>query len=393
MDDERADNMTDTSTHTSGRWYELFSRGSRDWLRHSEKVREAVRERLADLATEPDILSGGEHRRVQVPVRFLEHYRFRLLDPQSQGGAGQGEGEPGDVLRPARPGDEEGEGKRGGQGDGGVQFVLEFDADELIDWLWEELKLPNLVPKSGGMEEYEYAREGWDKRGVRARLDRRRSLKEAVKRRVVDPQGPAFTNDDLRYRQLVRKPQPVTRAAVFFTMDVSSSMSEDERRLAKSFFFWVLQGLRRQYTHIDPVFIAHTIRAWEFPEEEFFKVTAEGGTMASSAFAKALEIIGSRYDPGSYNLYLFYASDGVNFQEDRARALETLDQLTAVTAFTGYLETLHRKTEQLDSETAGLFGEMANRERAVGSYGIADQADVWEAIRHLFQETDMQAAG
>ncbi|MEJ2694853.1 MAG: DUF444 family protein [Candidatus Thiodiazotropha sp.] len=381
-----------TDTQTTGRWYELFSRGSRDWLRHSEKVREAVRERLADLATEPDILSGGEHRRIQVPVRFLEHYRFRLLDPDAQGGAGQGEGEPGDVLRPAQPGgDEEGEGKRGGQGDGGVQFVLEFDADELIDWLWEELQLPNLEPKSGGVEEQEYTREGWDRRGPRARLDRRRSLKEAVKRRVVDPQGPAFTNDDLRFRQLVRKPQPVTRAAVFFAMDVSSSMSEGERRLAKSFFFWVLQGLRRQYTHIEPVFIAHTVHAWEFPEEEFFKVTAEGGTMASTAFAKALDIIGERYDPGSYNLYLFYASDGVNFREDRERALETLEQLTALSAFTGYLETLQRKSSELESETSGLFDEMAALERPVGSYGIADQGDVWEAIRHLFQQADIQA--
>jgi uncharacterized sporulation protein YeaH/YhbH (DUF444 family) len=383
-----------TDTYTTGRWYELFSRGSRDWLRHSEKVRDAVRERLADLATEPDILSGGEHRRIQVPVRFLEHYRFRLLDPESQSGAGQGEGEPGDVLRPAQPGgDEAGERKRGGEGDGGVQFVLEFDADELIDWLWEELKLPNLEPKSGGMEEHEYAREGWDRRGIRARLDRRRSLKEAVKRRAVHPQGPAFTDDDLRYRQLVRKPRPVTRAAVFFAMDVSSSMSEDERRLAKSFFFWVLQGLRRQYTHIEPVFIAHTIRAWEFPEEEFFRVTAEGGTMASTAFAKTLEIIGTRYDPGSYNLYIFYASDGGNFQEDRERALETLEQLTSLAAFTGYLETGHQQTPRLDSETAGIFVEMASRGRPVGSYGIADQADVWEAIRHLFHEADTQATG
>ncbi len=385
--------MTDT-VHTTGRWYELFSRGSRDWLRHSEKVREAVRARLSDLATEPDVLTGGENRRVRVPVRFLEHYRFRLLDPESQNGAGQGEGEPGDVLRPAQPGDEAGEGKRGGSGDGGLQFVLEFDSDELIDWLWEELKLPNLKPKSGGMEENEYAREGWDKRGARARLDRRRSLKEAVKRRTVNPEGPAFTNDDLRFRQLVRKPRPVTRAAVFFTMDVSSSMTGEERRLAKSFFFWVLQGLRRQYTHIEPVFIAHTVRAWEFPEEEFFKVTAEGGTMASTAFTKALDIIDARYDPGRYNLYLFYASDGVNFHEDHTRALEALDKLTALTAFSGYLETVHhRQMTKLESETAGLFEEMAGLGRPVGSYGIAEEEDVWEAIRRLFNEANAQASG
>jgi uncharacterized protein len=381
------------ATPTTGRWYELFSRGSRDWLRHSEKVRSAVRERLAELATEPDVLTGGAERRIQVPVRFLEHYRFRLLDPDEQHGAGQGEGEPGDELRPAQPGQEGGQGDKGagGEGDGGLQFVLEFDADELIEWLWQELKLPHLEPKSGGVDEEEFTREGWDKRGARARLDRRRSLKEAIKRRSVQPDGPPFTNEDLRYRQLVRKPHPVTRAAIFFTMDVSSSMSEEERRLAKSFYFWVLQGLRRQYTHIEPVFIAHTIRAWEFPEEAFFKVTGEGGTMASTAFEKALEIIQARYDPDRYNLYLFYASDGVNFREDHDRALDSLQRLTAITAFSGYLETSNRQTPRLDSETAGLFDQMASQKRPVGSYGIADQSDVWEAIRQLFSETAVQA--
>lgn len=377
--------MTYEANPASGRWYELFSRGTRDWLRHNEKVRAAVRERLAELATEPDVLSGNAERRVQVPVRFLEHYRFRLLDPDAEHGAGQGQGEPGDVLRPARPGGQ-GQGEKGasGEGEGGLRFMLEFEADELIDWLWEELKLPHLKPKSGGMEEVEYEREGWDRRGARARLDRRRSLKEAVKRRAVQPEGPAFTNEDLRYRQLVRKPHPVTRAVVFFAMDVSSSVSPDERRLAKSFFFWALQGLRRQYTYIDPVFIAHTVRAWEFPEEEFFKVTAEGGTVASTAFEKTLEIIEARYDPGLCNLYLYYASDGENFREDRGRALDALNRLTAMTAFSGYLETSRHRRPELNGETAALFDEMSGQGRPVDSCGLTDEADVWEAIRRFF---------
>ena len=377
--------MPKTSTATTGRWYELFSRGTRDWLRHNEKVRAAVRERLGELATEPGVLTSSADRRVQVPVRFLEHYRFRLRDAEEENGAGQGSAEPGDVLRQAQP-DSEGQGDKGasGHGEGGLQFVLEFEASELIDWLWEELKLPHLIPKSGGMEEVEYEREGWDKRGARARLDRRRSLKEAVKRRAVQPDGPAFTNEDLRFRQLVRKPHPVTRAAVFFAMDVSSSMSDDERRLSKSFFFWALQGLRRQYTQIEPVFIAHTVRAWEFPEEEFFQVTAEGGTVASTAFEKALEIVDERYDPGRYNLYLFYASDGENFREDRTRSLDALERLTDITAFSGYLETSHRLRPEMDSETASLFADMAGLGRAVDSYALMDESDIWEAIRRFF---------
>jgi hypothetical protein len=379
--------MSEATEHPTdpGRWYDLFSRGTRDWLRHNDKVRGAVRKRLAELATEPGVLSGDGSRQVQVPVRFLEHYRFRLRNRDEEQGVGQGEGSPGDVLRPGRPGGQ-GQGDKGasGEGEGGIQLVLELNADELIDWLWEELKLPNLKPKGGTLEEVEYERAGWDKRGARARLDRRRSLKEAIKRRAVQPEGPAFINDDLRYRQLVRRPHPVTQAAVLFAMDVSSSVSQEERRLAKSFFFWALQGLRRQYTRIEPVFIAHTVRAWEFPEEEFFKVVGEGGTVASTAFEKALEIIDERYDPGRYNLYLFYASDGENFREDRERASTALGRLAAMAAFTGYLETARHRRPMLDSETADLFHEQADRGYPVDSYGLSEENDVWDAIRRFF---------
>ena len=87
-------------------WYELFSRGARDWLRHNEKVREAVRDQLADLLAGGDFISQPDQRTVQVPVRLLEHARFRLADPQKQSGAGQGNAQAGDTLRPADAGDD-----------------------------------------------------------------------------------------------------------------------------------------------------------------------------------------------------------------------------------------------------------------------------------------------
>ena len=164
----------------STRWYDLFSRGARDWLRHNEIVRESVKESLPELVSGPDVLTQPENRTVKVPVKFLEHYRFRLSDTDTQTGVGQGEGtKPGDVLRPAAPG---GRGDGGaGTGEGGIEFVLEFKVDEILDWLWEELELPNLEPKSAdSVEQSEYVREGSDRRGPRARLDRRRTVKEAV---------------------------------------------------------------------------------------------------------------------------------------------------------------------------------------------------------------------
>ena len=95
---------------------------------------------------------------------------------------------------------------------------------------------------------------------------------------------------DLRYRQLARRPLPAIRAAVFFLLDVSASMTEGDRQLAKTFFFWVAAGLRREYRSLDIVFVAHTTDAWEFNEADFFKVTGSGGTVASTGFAKVREI-------------------------------------------------------------------------------------------------------
>ena len=188
---------------------------------------------------------------MQVPVHFLEHSRFRLRDAEQWRRRRPGRTASRATCSAARATDEQGKGA-GGNDEGGYQFVLELKIDDIVDWLWEELKLPNLKVKSGALRNDDYAREGWSRRGVRSRLDRRRSSKEAVKRRAVQQEAPAFTDDDLRYRQFVLRQRPPPRPSCIFAMDVSSSMTERDRRLAKTFFFWVVQGLRRQYTHIEP---------------------------------------------------------------------------------------------------------------------------------------------
>src|SRR5918997_3493349 len=176
-------------------WYDLFSRGARDWLRHNEKVRESVEKSLPNLISGPEVLTGSGGRTLLVPVRLAEHARFRLRDPESETGAGQGAGEPGQILRPGQPqqGQEKG-GSEAGSGQGDLQFVLELKVEDVLDWLWEELKLPDLKPKeSGRVEDDEFVREGWDKRGVRSRLDRRRTVKQAIKRRAIQENPADFT--------------------------------------------------------------------------------------------------------------------------------------------------------------------------------------------------------
>lgn len=382
----------------SRRWYDLFSRGARDWLRHNDKLRESVRRQLPDMISGADILSRPSDRTVQVPVRFLEHARFRLRDTNEQEGVGQGNAQPGDVYRRAVPGEQgqEGTGEpgEGGSGGGELRFVFELKVDDIVDWLWEELELPELEPKtSDALVDEDLVREGWDRRGPRARLDRRRTVKEAIKRRVVQPEGVPFSDEDLRFRQLARRKRPATDAVVLLVLDVSASMDEARRRLAKSFFFWAMQGLRRQYgAHIATVFVAHTNQAWEFSEEEFFQASATGGTIASSAFTLALDIFEQRYPPDRYNLYLFYASDGDNFGDDRDLADALLCRLGAMVNFMGFVETPQNPLETGRSETGRLFKALHARGHPVDTYTVHGEADIWDAIRRFFRRQAGEAA-
>ncbi|MDZ7839372.1 MAG: DUF444 family protein [Gammaproteobacteria bacterium] len=389
MSDKDQTTEAGASSGSSGpiAWYDLFSRGARDWLRHNEKVREAVRDSLPEIISSSDILGSQGDRTVRVPVRFLEHYRFRLLSQNEQTGVGQGGAEPGDVLRqPDRPG-RGGHKGEGGDERGGVEFVIELKVDDVVDWLWQELKLPNLEARTGGMEEQEYTREGWNRRGVRSRLDKRRSMKEAIKRRSMQKgAGPAITDEDLRYRQLVKRQMPATQAAVIFAMDVSASMTEADRQLAKTFFFWVVQGLKRQYRYLTPVFIAHTAEAWEFDEEAFFQVSGTGGTVASTAFQKARDIIDERFDPSRFNLYLFYASDGQNHPHDRASAREALDGLSRLTNYMGYVEVGMEPAYSLETELAGVFQQLIDADVPAGIFPLTRPESLWDAIRAFFQD-------
>src|SRR6201999_3623042 len=354
--------MDDSGGSTSlglTKWYELFSRGARDWLRHDEKVRDSVREHLPQIVAGAEVINDGA-RTVRVPVRMLEHYHFRLRRPDESQGAGQGKAKPGDTF--SDPSKQRGPGEKGpgGQDEGEVQLMLEFKVDDIVDWLWEEMQLPNLKARVGPSEESEWVREGYDRRGARSRLDRRRSFKEMVKRRGNPGATPSFIDDDLRFRQLARRRQPAIHAVVFFLLDVSGSMSDRDRKLAKTFFFWVVQGLRREYRSLETVFVAHTTEAWEFSEPDFFQVSGTGGTVSSTGLKKVREIIDARYNPGRCNIYLFYASDGDNSVSDSSDARQKLASIANDACYTGYVEVSSGLSRQLATEVGRLFAELSS---------------------------------
>ena len=373
-------------------WYDLFSRGARDWLRHNEKVRESVEKSLPNMIAGPDVLSGSGGGTVLVPVRLAEHARFRLRDPESETGAGQGAGEPGQVLRPGQPQQGDEKGSEAGSGQGDLQFVLELKVDDVLDWLWEELKLPDLKPKQSAREEdSEYVREGWDKRGVRSRLDRRRTVKQAIRRRAIQTDPAPFTDDDLRFRQLVRRPRPATNAAVIFAIDVSGSMGETERQLAKTFFFFALQGIRRQYAKVETAFIAHSAEAWEFNEAEFFQTSGTGGTVSSTVFNMSKDVIRERFDPSQFNVYLFYASDGENLVDDRELATESLREICTGINYAGFIEIRPAYGISPETEMAGVVSRLQREDLPLGMARVTNREDVWNALREFFQDQHTRA--
>jgi uncharacterized protein len=375
-------------------WYDLFSRGARDWLRHNDKVRDAVKQHLPQIVAGADVLTGGAST-VRVPVRMLEHYRFKLRTPGEQQGVGQGQAKPGDRI--GRPQDSDNQRGQGGNEDGGIQYTLEFRIDDIVDWLWEEMQLPNLEAKAGKSRDDDWTREGWDRRGARSRLDRRRSLKESIKRRGVQTSAgqdsPSFTDDDLRYRQLAKREQPATQAVVILLLDVSGSMGERERQISKTFFFWAIQGLRRQYRQLDLVFVAHTSDAWEFQEEEFFRVSGTGGTVASAGLKKVREIIDERFSPSQYNVYLFYASDGENFPSDQPQAALALEDIAKDCNYSGFLEVAPLAGTIPDSEIGKLFLDLARHKDKVGAFRVNGTDDIWNAVRHFFSSDAVGRSG
>ena len=388
--------MTVQSTISTGSpWYTLFSRGARDWLRHNQKIRASVQQQLPDLVAGADLMTGSEQRTVHLPVRVLEHARFRLADNpiETFRRAGQGRGQPGDVLRSAPTPEASDEESDGNQGEGQLQLLLELKVDDIVDWLWESMKLPELQPKPRtSLAEQDFVREGWDKRGARARLDRRRTVKEAVKRRAIQTNPVAFCNDDLRFRQLVQRPKPVMHAVVLFALDVSASMTHAERKLAKTFFFFALQGLRRKYGKVETRFIAHTTQAWEFSEPEFFQVTGTGGTGASSAFELAIRMLDTDYPSAQYNSYLFYASDGENFTEDRKPATAGLETLAQLLNYVGYIETVPGASRTMETEMSAICRQLQQQGAPLGSCILNQPEDVWKAIRQFFVADAMHQA-
>jgi len=323
--------------------WSLHRKGYQDQTRHRQKVREAIKQNLPDLVTDESIIMSNGKQIVKVPIKSLDEYHFRYnYNKNKHVGQGDGDSKVGDVLG-VDPDAAAGPGKGEGAGDqpGEDYYEAEISLEELETMLFEELELPNMQEKQ---KEQVISKEivfnDIRKKGLMSNIDKKRTILENLRRNATSgrPGIYGITPDDLRFKTWDEVEKPHSNALIIAMMDTSGSMGTFEKFVARSFFFWMVRFLRTKYENVQIIFIAHHTEAKEVTEEEFFTRGESGGTICSSAYLKALEIIDHRYPPSHWNIYPFHFSDGDNLTSDNERCVKYIEQLVQRCNLFGYGE-------------------------------------------------------
>ncbi len=365
---------------------ERSDRTAGDRLRHRQKVREAIRKNIADIIAEESIIGKDRDRIIKVPIRGVKEYRF--IYGENTPGVGQGgEGtQPGQVLGQEKDGHD----PLAGDVAGVDYYETDVTLEELIDIMFEDLELPEMERKHLRQIEVEdqHRNKGYRKKGIRVRLDKKRTAVSRLKRRKAAHRREAaplqttrfpFHNDDLIYRHRVSEFRRESNAIVLCVMDTSGSMDTMKKYLARSFFFLLYRFLWTKYQNVEIVFVAHHTEAQEVSEDEFFHKGESGGTFISSGYNKVLEIIQQRYHPTLWNIYVFHCSDGDNFDSDNANALQAARRITEIANLFGYGEIKPSASGYHGGSMIPFFSQIqADNFEAVQ---IQRKEDIWPSLK------------
>ncbi|MDP4095085.1 MAG: sporulation protein YhbH [Bacillota bacterium] len=342
-------------------------RSAEDRRRHRELVEESIKKNIGNIIAEESIIGQSKDKKIKIPIRSIKEYQFIYGKNASGVGTGDGSEKRGDVVAEDRDGKKgKGKGQAGNQ-EGEDIYETEITIDELINYLFDDLKLPDLDKKklSQVVSSTVHKNVGFQHKGIPPRLAKRRSAIEKIKRKQAylrdckelsdNPKGEEvkedrqdeedseklrfpFMEDDLRYHRIREEQKKDYNAVVICIMDVSGSMDQTKKYMARSFYFLLYQFLRLKYSNVEVVFVAHTTTAKEVSENDFFHRGESGGTYISSGYEKALEIIEQRYNPASWNIYAFHCSDGDNWSEDNQKAVDLAKKLCENCNLFGYGE-------------------------------------------------------
>ncbi len=372
--------------------WSLQRKGIIDQERHKERVKEAIRKNLGSIVSNEAIILSDGKRTVKVPIRALDEYKFRFdYRKKKQVGQGDGKTRVGDVIaREGQPGQGPGSGQAG-QEAGAEYYEAEVNIDEIAALIFEDLHLPFLEEKAKKAVQSKKTQFNEIRRtGVIANLDKRRMIMENIRRNARQGQGAKFgeiKKDDLRFKTWEEVMRYESNAVVIAMIDVSGSMGEFKKYVARSFYFWMVRFLRTRYDNVEIVFISHHTEAKEVTEEQFFTQGESGGTVVSSAYQLALEIIQQRYRPADWNIYPFHFSDGDNYYSDNEEAVRLADDLIATCNLFGYGEIGEEGSTSYRRSSGALLSifndRLKNKERFVG-VRIDTKEDVYPALKHFF---------
>jgi hypothetical protein len=377
---------------------ERSDRSAGDRARHRLKVRESIRDNIADIIAEESIIGKDREKIIKVPIRGIREYKFIYGDNAPGVGQGDGDSQSGQVVGKAKQPGRGGEDKAGDQA-GSDYYETDVTLEELVDIMFEDLELPDLERKAlRQIESFRISkRKGYRQVGIRVRLDKRRTVRKRVKRKLatqrhrasaagaaeaaaaLQPRRFPFHDQDLVYRHMITDVKKESNAVVMCIMDTSGSMDTMKKYLARSFFFLLYQFICTKYRNVEIVFIAHHTEANEVSEDEFFHKGESGGTFISSGYGKALEIIQARYHPSLWNVYAFHCSDGDNFDSDNPAALRTAKELADFCNLFGYGEIKPLGSRYYESSMLNIFRRLdADNFQTVL---IERKEDIWPSFK------------
>lgn len=367
-------------------------RSIEDRRRHRQLVEKSIKENLGDILSEESIIGEGKNKKYKIPIRGIKEYEF--IYGRSLKGVATGTGE-------EKRGDKIGEGGRasgkGNSGAGNSQgediYETEITLEELLDYIIEDLHLPNLDKKkySEILVDSTSKKRGYQKYGIRPRLAKKKTVmckiarkqgkKRALREAEMDEELERFPfrEEDLRYYKVKNKPKRESNAVLVFIMDVSGSMDNTKKYLARSFFFVISKFIRRKYNNIAFEFISHTTVAKRVDEYEFFHKAESGGTYISSGLNLALDIIREKYPPEMWNIYPLYASDGDNWAEDNERAMKSVNELCDISSMFGYIELL---PSTYSTTMYYRFNKEIERDNFIPVV-VKEKKDLWDAIKDM----------
>ena len=298
----------------------------KDLQRFRKIVRGQVKSNLSKYIGRGEMIGKKGNDLVSIPLPAINPPQFRY-GSKGSGGVGVGPGQPGQPLTP-----QQGDGEpKAGEEPGGHILEVELTMQELAAILGEELALPRIQPKGkknivSVKDKYTSIRNV----GPESLRHFKRTYKQALKRQisggVYNPISPKIIpqREDKRYRAWKEFPKPEAVACIVYMMDVSGSMTDEQKEIVRVESFWLDSWIRSHYQGIERVYIIHDAAAKEVDEHTFYHTRESGGTKISTAYDLANRIIGSRYPVEEWNVYAFHFSDGDNWGDDNLKALKLL---------------------------------------------------------------------